>query len=408
MTGSGAGGREFGVALVGHGFMGRAHALGWSRVTEAFPELRLRPRVVALVGRDPARTKAAAARLGVPESTTDFDAVLARPDVDLIDVCTPGDTHALYSRAALAAGKHVLCEKPLANSLAEADAMAAAAAEAGRSGVVAMVGFNYRRVPALALARRLVDEGRLGTLRHLRFAYLQDWLVDPTFPATWRLTKGTAGSGALGDLGAHLVDLALFLTGELPDAVSGVTRTFVPARPPAAAGVGIVRDERAGELAATVPVTVDDAVAVLAHFPSGALGTFEATRMATGRKNGLAVELYGSQGALSFDLERLNELTVVSDSGGDAGAARRLVTEPADPYMAAWWPPGHTIGWEHTFVHEFADLLAAIDAGEQPTPSFADGRAVQAVLEAIGRSAETGSVATVDGSPPGGPAPAAS
>jgi len=403
MTESGAERRGFGVAVVGHGFMGRAHVLGWSRVTEAFPELRLAPRVVALVGRDLARTQAAAARLGVPEATTDLDAVLARSDVDLIDVCTPGDTHAPYSLGALAAGKHVLCEKPLANSLVEADAMASAAREASRSGVVAMVGFNYRRVPALALARQLVAEGRLGTLRHLRFAYLQDWLVDPAFPATWRLTKDTAGSGALGDLGAHLIDLAGFLTGELPRALGAVTRTFVSERPAASAGVGIVREDRSATEAATIPVTVDDAVAVLAHFPSGALGTFEATRMATGRKNGLTVELYGSRGALFFDLERLNELTVVSGHDGGAGATWRLVTEPDDPYVGAWWPPGHTIGWEHTFVHEFADLLLAIQSGEPPTPTFDDGRAVQAVLDAIERAAETGRVETVDDSPAGRP-----
>src|SRR3984957_519907 len=370
-----------GVGMVGYAFMGRAHSQAWRTVDRVF-ELPLRPRLAAICGRDEAAAESAAARLGWAATETDWRALIARDDVQLIAVAAPGGLHAPIAIAALRAGKHVLCEKPLANTLAEAELMAAAADAAFPSGARAMVGFNYRRVPAVALARRLVEQGRIGTLRHVRAVYLQDWLVDPDSPLTWRLQADQAGSGALGDLGAHIVDLARFLTGDEITGVSALSATFVEERP-------LLGGEGVGE------VTVDDAVVFSARFGSGALGSFEATRYASGRKNGLRIELNGSSGSLAFDLERLNELEFYegedTDGGATAGFRRILVTEPEHPYLSGWWPPGHIIGWEHTFTHQARDLLTAIAEGAQPEPSFADGLAVQRVLDAAARSAAAGS-----------------
>ena len=372
---------SLGVGMVGYAFMGRAHSQAWRTVDRVF-DLPLRPRLAAICGRDRAATEAAAGRLGWAAAETDWRALIARDDVQLIDIAAPGGVHAPIAIAALQAGKHVLCEKPLANTLAEAERMSAAADAAFPSGARAMVGFNYRRVPALALARRLVEQGRIGTLRHVRAVYLQDWLVDPDSPLTWRMQAEQAGSGALGDLGAHIVDLARFLTGDEIAGVSALSATFVERRP-------LPDGEGAGE------VTVDDAVVFTARFESGALGSFEATRYAAGRKNGLRIELNGSAGSLAFDLERLNELEFYdgddTDGGSTAGFRRILVTEPEHPYLSGWWPPGHTLGWEHTFTNQARDLLTAIADGGQPAPSFGDGLAVQRVLDAVARSAAAGS-----------------
>jgi predicted dehydrogenase len=368
-----------GVGMVGYAFMGRAHSLAWNTVGRVF-DVPLRPRLAAICGRDKAATQAAADRFGWAAAETDWRALIARDDVQLIDISAPGDLHAPIAIAALEAGKHVLCEKPLANTLAEAEAMKAAADAAYPGGTRAMVGFNYRRVPALALARRLVANGRIGTLRHLRAVYLQDWLADPAAPMTWRMRAERAGSGALGDLGAHIVDLARYLTGDEITGVSAISATFVRERPLAdASGSGTV--------------TVDDAAVFAGRLGSGALASFEVTRYATGRKNGLRIELNGSRGSLAFDLERLNELeffSVASDDGDTAGFRRVLVTEATHPYLDAWWPPGHTLGWEHTFTHQARDLLTAIANGDQPSPSFADGLAVQRVLHAVQTSAAKG------------------
>jgi len=372
---------SLGVGMVGYAFMGRAHSQAWRTVDRVF-DLPLRPRLAAICGRDRAATEAAAGRLGWAAAETDWRALIARDDVQLIDIAAPGGVHAPIAIAALQAGKHVLCEKPLANTLAEAERMSAAADAAFPSGARAMVGFNYRRVPALALARRLVEQGRIGTLRHVRAVYLQDWLVDPDSPLTWRMQAEQAGSGALGDLGAHIVDLARFLTGDEIAGVSALSATFVEERP-------LPDGEGAGE------VTVDDAVVFTARFESGALGSFEATRYAAGRKNGLRIELNGSAGSLAFDLERLNELEFYdgddTDGGSTGGFRRILVTEPEHPYLSGWWPPGHTLGWEHTFTNQARDLLTAIADGGQPAPSFGDGLAVQRVLDAVARSAAAGS-----------------
>ncbi|MBZ4020739.1 Gfo/Idh/MocA family protein [Streptomyces purpurogeneiscleroticus] len=371
-----------GIGMVGYAFMGAAHSQGWRTAARVF-DLPLRPAMNAVCGRDADAVRAAADRLGWAAAETDWRALIARDDVDLVDICTPGDSHAEIALAALEAGKHVLCEKPLANSVAEAEAMLAAAESARARGRIAMVGFNYRRTPAMALARRFIEEGRIGTLRQLRATYLQDWLVDPLAPMTWRLRKESAGSGALGDLGAHIVDLAQYLAGELLTGVSAVTETFVRQRPLSSGG-------------GTGEVTVDDAALFTGRFASGALASFEASRVAAGRKNSLRIEVNGDRGSLSFDLERLNELSFHdhTEPAEAAGFRRILVTEPDHPYLEGWWPPGHGLGYEHTFVHQARDLVHAIAAGADPAPSFADGLRVQRVLAAVEESAAKNSAYT--------------
>ncbi|MGP7998602.1 MAG: Gfo/Idh/MocA family protein [Streptosporangiaceae bacterium] len=366
-----------GVGMVGYAFMGAAHSQAWRTAPHVF-RLPRRPVLTALCGRDPAATAAAAGRYGFQSTETDWRALLDRDDVQLIDVCAPGAAHAEIAIAALDAGKHVLCEKPLANTVAEAEAMAAAAGRARARGIRAMTGFNYRRVPAIALARQLVGAGRIGAIRHVRASYLQDWLADPAVPLTWRLRREQAGSGALGDLGSHLVDLAQHLTGQPITGVSAQATTFITERPLVA-----------GDASRTGAVSVDDAVVFTARLGAGTLASFEATRFAAGRKNALRIELNGDRGSLAFGLERLNELEFYDRAGDSAtaGFRRVLVTEPGHPYVSAWWPPGHVLGWEHTFVHQAADLVTAIAGGADPEPSFADGLQVQRVLAAVADSA---------------------
>jgi predicted dehydrogenase len=375
---------SIGVGLIGYAFMGAAHSQAF-RTAPHFFDLPLHPELTVLVGRDKARLEAAAAKLGWQETETDWRRLLERDDVGLVDVCTPGDTHAEIAIAALEAGKHVLCEKPLANTVAEAEAMAEAAARAAAKGVRSMVGFTYRRVPAISYARQLVAEGRLGEIRHVRAQYLQDWIADPAAPMSWRLEKEKAGSGALGDIGAHVVDMTQFITGQSIAGVSGMLETFVKERPvPTETGkLGGVGGSEMGT------VTVDDAAAFLARFDGGAFGVFEATRFATGRKNAIRIEINGSAGSLAFDFEDMNVLHFhdATEPAENAGFRRIVVTEPGHPYVAAWWPAGHGLGYEHGFTHQVVDLLTAIAKDQDPTPSFADGLQVQRVLDAVERSA---------------------
>jgi predicted dehydrogenase len=368
-----------GIGMVGYAFMGRAHSQAWRNVASFF-ELPLSPRMAAICGRDQAAVAAAATRLGWPAWETDWKRLVQRDDVDLVDVCTPGSSHAEISIAALEAGRHVLCEKPLANTVDEARAMAAAAERAATGGVRAMVGFNFRRVPAVALARELVAAGRLGPIRHVRAAYLASHALDPELPLAWRHQASEAGSGALGDLGAHAVDLAQHLAGDRIAGVSALTETFVRERPLPGGG------------GARGPVTVDDAALFIARFGGGALGSFEATRLAAGHTEGLAVELNGELGSVVWELGALNELRLfdATEEPATQGFRRIQVTRAEHPYAGAWWPDGHTIGYEHTFTHEVRDLIQAIADGRDPEPTFADGLQVQEVLDAVQRSAASG------------------
>lgn len=364
--------RPLRVAVIGYSFMGKAHSNAWRNVHAFYPDAPPVAQTV-LVGRDAAQVKQAAEQYGWAETATSWEEVVDRDDIDIVDICTPGSTHGPIALAALRAGKHVLVEKPLANSAPAAAEMVQAAAEASATGVRSMVGFNYRRVPALALARRLIAEGRIGEVRQVRAAYLQDWLADADAPMTWRLRRETAGSGALGDLASHVVDQVHYLLDDRVRAVQGRLQTFV--------------EERTGPHGRE-PVTVDDAAWATLELAGGAVASVEVSRVATGRKNGLTIEVYGSRGSLAFDLERLNELQLLDDAGDSLAGARRVVVTEADhPYVGAWWPAGHVLGWDHTFTSQAADLLTAIAAGDDPAPSFADGLAVQQVLGAIEESA---------------------
>jgi predicted dehydrogenase len=344
--------------------MGKAHTNALKTLPYMVYPTPAVPRLAAIAGRDAENVTASAARYGYAASYTDWRDLVADPSVDLVDNGGPNDVHAEASIAAAEAGKPILCEKPLARSAAEARTMLGAVS---RAGVINMVAFNYRFVPALRHARDLIALGTLGTIYHFRARYLQDWLSDPQAGHSWRLAKETAGSGALGDLGSHVVDLARFLVGE-PTAVSASTRTFTSERPGGS-------------------VDVDDAFAATIDFENGAIGTLEASRVATGRKNGLEIEVNGSNGSLRFNLERLNELGVCS---GSAGFTDVLITERDHPFMDHWWGPGHVIGWEHTFVHEFAHLFEALANGGAIAPlgaTFEDGYRAAVVCEAIADSA---------------------
>ncbi|WP_435819362.1 Gfo/Idh/MocA family protein [Micromonospora violae] len=377
--------------MVGYAFMGAAHSQAWRTVNRVY-DLPARARMALICGRDTAKVADAADRLGWDAYTTDWRDLINRDDIDVVDICTPGDSHAEIALAALAAGKHVLCEKPLANTVEEARAMTAAADVARAAGVRSMCGFNYRRVPAVTMMRQLVADGRLGVIRHVRATYLQDWIVDPQFPLVWRLQKDRAGSGALGDIGAHIIDLTQFVTGQRISGVSAVTETFVKERPLPAESSGLAATADGGA-APTGQVTVDDAAVFVARLDGGALATYEASRFATGRKNALRVEINGSLGSVLFDLERLNELEFYDATRPttEQGFSRILVTEGEHPYMSAWWPPGHIIGYEHSFTHEMRDFIEAVATDVDPTPSFADALQVQLVLDAVARSAELGS-----------------
>jgi predicted dehydrogenase len=374
---------ELRVGMIGYGFMGAAHSYAWRAAAMAF-DLGAVPVLAVLCGRDRVAVEHKAGRFGFAEPATDWRTVVERDDIDVIDMA--------ITVAALQAGKHVLVEKPLANSVGEAETMVEAAQSARASGQRSMVGFNYRRVPALKLARDLVAEGRIGELRHVRGAYLQDWLVDPAAPLAWRMRREMAGSGAIGDIGAHVIDLAQFLTGERLNALSARTRTFVTERPlPGGAPGG-----PGGPRPATGEVTVDDAF-VLHGEVGPALATFEATRMATGRRNSLRLELNGSAGSLSFDFEAMNELSYYDATGpGRTNGFRRIIaTEPEHPYMSAWWPPGHGLGYDHTFTNEIADFVRAVVGGTDPEPSLLEGLKVQRVLAAVESSATNGGAWTV-------------
>jgi predicted dehydrogenase len=379
------------VAMIGHGFMGAAHSQGW-RVAPRFFDLPSPVEMAVVVGRRAEGAAAAAAKWGWAESATDWREVVARDDIDVVDIVTPGDSHAEIAIAALAAGKHVLCEKPLANSVAEAEQMADAAAEAFARGVVAMVGFTYRRVPAVGLAKQLVAAGKIGRVQQVRAAYLQDWLADPEAPLTWRLDKSLAGSGSLGDIGAHAIDLSEYVTGMKLASVSGTLETLVTERPVMASASGL--SGKGGTERG--PVTVDDVALVVGRYDSGVLGTFEATRFATGRKNALRLEVSGTTGAIAFDLEDMNALQFydATDPEGEQGFRRIQATEAVHPYVAAWWPPGHILGYEHGFSHQVVDFTRAIADGTQPEPSFADGLHVQRALAAVEASSSAGSAWT--------------
>jgi predicted dehydrogenase len=378
------------VAIIGTKFMGKAHSNAWSSAPKFF-NLQTRPVLKVACGQDEKGTAEFAANWGWAEVESDWRKVVERADIDIIDICSPNYLHKEMAVAAAQNGKHIFCEKPLALSYADAKEMYTAAEKAG---VLHYVNHNYRRTPAVAFAKQLIEEGRIGQIYHWRGAYLQDWIADPNFPLTWHLRKETAGAGPHYDLGSHSVDLARYLVGEI-SAVSAMTQRFVEKRPLPGAGA---RTFQAGASGADMgAVTVEDASFMLAHFENGALGSFEVSRFANGRKNYNSFEIYGSKGSLAFDLERMNELQYLDmeNPSDQQGFRTILVTNATHPYVAAWWPPGHIIGYEHEFTHAVVDFLNALDNGTPITPNFADGMKIMQVLEAGLVSAATGRQVTV-------------
>lgn len=377
------------VGMIGYGFMGKAHSNAWRQVSHFFP-LKARVEMHTICGRNRAHVEAARAQLGWQFAAADWKEVVESPLIDIVDVCTSNVSHTEIATAAAKAGKQVLCEKPLALNVADAEKMVAAAR---KTNVKNMVVFNYRRVPAIAFAKQIIESGQLGQIRHFRGTYLQDWISDPKFPMNWRLRKDAAGSGSHGDLNAHLVDTARFLVGDITETI-GLQETFITERPKEAAAVGLTASAGKG----VEKVTVDDATAFLARFaPSksvaaGAYATVEATRLAPGHKNYNRWEINGSEGSLAFCFERMNELEYCNrnDPADKPGFKTIMVTEGSHPYFGAWWPPGHVIGYEHTFIHTVADFVNAIATNSEVHADFADGAKCVAVLEAVVKSVKAG------------------
>jgi len=372
--------RTFRIGLIGYRFMGKAHSNAWRQAPRFF-NLKANIELHTICGRNAAGVQAARAQLGWQNAAKDWKEVVESPLIDIVDIGTPNDSHAEIAIAAARNGKHILCEKPLALNVKQAEAMLAAAQKAK---VVHMVCHNYRRIPAIALARKMIGEGALGRIFHFHARYAQDWLVDPEFPLNWRLQKESSGSGAHGDINAHIIDLGRYLVGEFKE-VCGLLNTFVTERPIAEALAKGTR--KLGK------VTVDDAALVIGRMENGVLANLEATRFAAGRKNHIEIEINGSKGSLYFDFEDMNRLKFFNgdDPKDRQGFRDILVTERgAQPYLANWWPPGHIIGYEHTFIHSIADFVNACAEGKPVQPTFEDGLKNQRVLAAVEESNQKG------------------
>jgi predicted dehydrogenase len=366
--------RTLNLGMIGYKFMGRTHSNAWLKADKFF-DVKARPVMKVICGRDKSGVANACARWGWDQFVTDWHDVVEDPTIDIVDINTPNDSHAEIAIAAAKAGKAILCEKPLALDVKQARQMLDAVKKAG---IVHMICHNYRRIPAIALAKKMIEAGDLGTIYHYRARYAQDWIVDPMFPLAWRLQSKISGSGTLGDIGAHIIDLGRYLIGEFSE-VAGQLETFVKERP-------LVGDpSRKGK------VTVDDAVSFIGRFANGAFANLEATRFALGRKNGIQIEINGSHGSLVFDFEDMNRLKYYNagDPPDRRGFRDIIVTESVHAYAANWWPPGHIIGYEHTFIHTIADFLNAVVDRRSVQPTFEDGLANQIVMDAVGKSAKT-------------------
>lgn len=364
--------------------MGKAHSNAWRQAPRFF-ELPVDISLHTICGRSGKRVEAAREQLGWKNASTDWRAVVRDPEIDIIDICTPNDSHCEIALEAANNGKAILCEKPLAIDLAECEKMVAAVKKAD---VVNMVCHNYRRIPAIVQAKKMIERGDLGDrIFHVHARYAQDWIADPNFPLVWRLQEKFSGSGANGDINSHIVDLGRYLVGEITE-VCGLLETFVKERP--------ILEEVGEGLAAKAgkqfgQVTVDDAVAWIGRFENGAVANFEATRFANGRKNHITVEINGSKGSLSFDFEDMNRLKYfnVNDPEDTRGFRDIIVTEETHPYGAAWWPPGHIIGYEHTFINTFSDFATAVANGKSVQPTFEEGLKNEKVLAAVEQSSRT-------------------
>jgi len=372
------------VGMIGYKFMGKAHSNAYRALPMFFPE-SMQPEMKVICGRNEEAVSKAAKQFGWAEYTSDWKQLLSRDDIDLIDINAPSNVYKEIAITAAKAGKHIYCEKPLALTLKDSREMLAVAES---ENIKHMIGFNYRFTPAVILAKKLIEEGRLGEIYHFRAWFLQDFITDPNFPLVWRLQKEIAGSGAHGDLGAHLIDMAHYLLGDITEVI-GMSETFIKERPIPENMEGLsatnTKSSNKGK------VTVDDATLFLARFSNGALGSFESSRFATGHRSTNSFEINGSKGSVIFDFERLNELQVYFDDDKEdvQGFRRVLATDDAHAFSEAWWPAGHAIGYEHTFTHAFVELMDAFRENRQPVPNFADGVKCQQVLEAVETSIES-------------------
>lgn len=379
------------VGLVGYKFMGKAHSNAYARLGMFFdPGAEVCRR--AICGRDEKWVAESAKKFGWESYETSWEKLIRRDDIDIIDITSPSDTHKEVAVAAASNGKHIFCEKPLALTTDDARQMLEAAE---RAGVKHQIGFNYRFAPAVVLAKKFIDEGKIGTIRHVRASYLQDFIIDPEFPLIWRLQRKICGSGSLGDLGAHFIDLARYLCGDFKT-VMGIQKTFITSRPIVEKMQGLSAEASTDAPRGTVDV--DDGTVFVAEFENGALGTFEATRFAQGHKNDLSIEVNGDKGSIKFVFERMNELQYFSadDEPGTQGFRLIQASEGIHPYMTAWWPTGHVIGYEHTFVHEIYEFVRAIVNNTPTVPSFYDGVKCSQVIEAVELSAQRRAAVDVD------------
>jgi predicted dehydrogenase len=385
--------RDLRIAIIGYNFMGKAHSNGWLQAAKFF-DLPRQPVLQVACGRNEKALREFAARWGWKQVETDWKKVVERDDVDVVDISLPQHLHAKVAIAAAKAGKHIFCEKPMALNSVDAKKMLRAAEKAG---VKHFINHNYRRCPAVRLAKRLIDEGKIGRIFHWRGAYQQDWIVDPEFPLTWHLRAETAGTGPHGDLNSHSVDLAQYLVGDIKS-VSCLMTNFIKERPLPGEGAATFSAGTGTGPKEMGPVTVEDASLMMVEFAHGAVGSFEATRFAPGRKNHNTFEIYGSEGSVAFDFERMNELQYFSrhDPEYAQGFRTILATESSHDYVANWWPPGHTIGYEHAFVHGMVDFIKAIDEKKSIEPNFADGVKCIQVLEAGIASAKSGQRVSVE------------
>ncbi|NGP46139.1 Gfo/Idh/MocA family oxidoreductase [Bacillaceae bacterium SIJ1] len=367
--------------MVGYSFMGKAHTQAYRDVSYYF-DTPATPVLKAIAGRNEDKVKDAAEKLGFESYETDWRKLIERDDIDVVDIVTPNLSHAEIAIAAAKAGKHVICEKPLAMSVNEAQAMLKAVEEAG---VIHMISHNYRFAPAVQYAKQLIAEGKLGKIHHFRGVYLQDWLLDPKAPIAWRMKKEMSGYGTHGDIAAHSIDLARFLVGEINE-VAGLLKTFVHERP------------LEGSPDKMETVDVDDASAFIAQFDNGAMGVFEASRFAGGNRNGNRFEINGEKGSIKWDLENLNNLHVYFDDDAPGQQGFRLIncTEAEHPYAGAYWPSGHILGYEHTFINLIHDLIESVANGKNPTPNFKDGVQNQKVLEAVAEASEKKSWVSIE------------
>lgn len=386
--------KEINVGLIGYKFMGKAHSNAFSKIGMFFDNTAAINKKV-ICGRDPEWVKQSAEKFGWSESEISWKNLIKRPDINMIDITAPSNVHKEIAIAAANEGKHIFCEKPLALNLADSREIYEAAV---KNKIKHQIGFNYRFAPAVLLAKKLIDDGKIGKIFHVRASFLQDWIIDPDFPLVWRLDKKACGSGSLGDLGAHFIDMARFLCGDIAT-VMAMSKTFVKTRPISEKMIGL-----SGKASADAPratVEVDDGTTFLAEFKNGSLGVFEATRFAQGHKNDLSIEINGEKGSIKFIFERMNELQYYSadDEPGLQGFRLIQASEGIHPYMHAWWPTGHVIGFEHTFVHELYEFTEAIANDKAPAeicPTFDDGVKCSQIIEAVELSCEKKVLVEVD------------